>query len=345
MGDHRSLRLLRVLLRVDPHVQQRAGVRRDGVERPVDRRHVDADHRDRRPGPRPVAERAGPDQRHPVDDGGYSTTGQLTHVGGLAEVDLEPYLMPMALASDAVARDGTLVGDPTEGALVVLAAKGGIDAVETRKEFPRVAEVPFDAAYKLMATFHKMTDANDREVIRCFVKGAPDQLLARAANALTADGKLESVDTVRDRFLQYNAQLGQKGLRVMALARRDFPVDSFDPRAPDLLPLVNELTLLALVGIVDPARPEAKAAIAEAHAAGIQVRMITGDHAVTAAAIAGQLGIRGRAITGAEFARHERRGSGQADQRHRRDRARHPRTQGAADRSAQTRRPRHVDDR
>jgi Ca2+-transporting ATPase len=241
-------------------------------------------------------------QRISVSGEGYSTTGQLTRVGGLPEVDLEPYLLPMALASDAVAREGELVGDPTEGALVVLAAKGGIDAVETRKEFPRVAEVPFDAAYKLMATFHRMDDGSGREVIRCFVKGAPDQLLARGANALTAEGKLEPVDSVRDRFQEYNAQLGRQGLRVMALARRDFDPASFDPNAPDLLPLVSDLTLLALVGIVDPARPEAKKAIAEARAAGIQVRMITGDHAVTAGAIASQLGIPGRAITGADFA-------------------------------------------
>ena len=241
-------------------------------------------------------------QRLSVSGEGYSTTGQITRVGGLPDVDLEPYLLPMALASDAVARDGGLVGDPTEGALVVLAAKGGIDAVETRKEYPRVAEVPFDAAYKLMATFHEMVDAGGRPVVRCFVKGAPDQLLARAANALTAEGKLEPVADVRERYLQYNTYLGEKGLRVMALARRDFDPASFDPRAPDLLPLVDELTILALVGIVDPPRPEAKTAIAEAHAAGIQVRMITGDHAVTAGAIAQQLGIRGRAITGAEFA-------------------------------------------
>jgi Ca2+-transporting ATPase len=241
-------------------------------------------------------------QRVTVSGEGYSTTGQITRVGGLADVDLEPYLLPMALASDAVARDGALVGDPTEGALVVLAAKGGIDAAETRKVFPRVAEVPFDAAYKLMATFHKMTDAGGQEVIRCFVKGAPDQLLARAANGLAADGTLEPVDGIRDRYLEYNTQLGEKGLRVMALARRDFPVATFDPNTPDLLPLVSDLTLLALVGIVDPPRPEARAAIAQAHGAGIQVRMITGDHAVTAGAIAAQLGIRGRAITGAEFA-------------------------------------------
>jgi len=87
----------------------------------------------------------------------------------------------------------------------------------------------------------------------------------------------------------------------MATGRKDFDPATFDPDA-DLLPLLQGLTMLALVGIVDPARPQAKAAIAEAHAAGIQVRMITGDHAVTAAAIARKLGIRGRAITGAEFA-------------------------------------------
>jgi Ca2+-transporting ATPase len=152
-----------------------------------------------------------------------------------------------------------------------------------------------------MATFHRMPE-DGQEVVRCFVKGAPDQLLARAANALTADGKLEPVDSIRDRYQGYNTQLGEKGLRVMALARRDFPAATFDPSAPDLLPLVTDLTLLALVGIVDPPRPEAKTAIAQAHDAGIQVRMITGDHAVTAGAIASQLGIRGRAITGAEFA-------------------------------------------
>jgi Ca2+-transporting ATPase len=236
-----------------------------------------------------------------VSGEGYSTTGQITRVGGIPELNLEPYLLPMALASDAVARDGALVGDPTEGALVVLAAKGGIDAVETRRAFPRLAVLPFDAAYKLMATFHQMTDADGREVVRCFVKGAPDQLLGRAANALTAEGKLESAEVVTPGYQQYNAALGAKGLRVMALARRDFDPNTFDANA-DLLTLMSDLTLLALVGIVDPPRAEARTAIAQAHEAGIQVRMITGDHAVTAAAIASQLGITGRAITGADFA-------------------------------------------
>ena len=97
-----------------------------------------------------------------------------------------------------------------------------------------------------------------------------------------------------------NERLGAQGLRVMATGRRDFDPATFDAGA-DLLPLVADLTLLALVGIVDPPRAEARDAIAVAHAAGIQVRMITGDHAVTAEAIARQLGIVGRAITGAEF--------------------------------------------
>ncbi len=85
-------------------------------------------------------------------------------------------------------RTATLVGDPTEGALVVLAAKGGVDPVLTREQYPRVAEVPFDAAYKFMATFHAMKDETGKDVIRCYVKGAPDQLLARASDAHGPDG-------------------------------------------------------------------------------------------------------------------------------------------------------------
>ena len=87
-------------------------------------------------------------RRYAVDGKGYSTAGRITRVGGQADIDLDEFLVPMVLASDAVVRDGELVGDPTEGALVVLAAKGGIDAVSTRDRYPRIAELPFDAAYK-----------------------------------------------------------------------------------------------------------------------------------------------------------------------------------------------------
>ena len=125
-----------------------------------------------------------PGRRYKISGTGYSSEGQITHVAGEPEIALEPFMFPLALAADAVVTDaGEMIGDPTEGALVVLAAKGGVDPVATRERYPRVAELPFDTAYKLMATFHRMTDESGREVIRCFVKGAPDQLLARAAIA------------------------------------------------------------------------------------------------------------------------------------------------------------------
>ncbi len=239
-------------------------------------------------------------RQYTISGDGYSTVGQISHVGGETDVSLEQYLMPMALCADAEVRDGNLVGDPTEGALVVLAAKGGVDPTLTRQQYPRVATLPFDASYKMMATFHAMKDSSGKDVIRGYIKGAPDQLLDRAVGALAPDGTVTPIAEVRPRADAENQRLGSDGLRVMATGFKDFDPATFDPDA-DLLPLLDGLTALAMVGIVDPPRPAAKAAIATAKAAGIQVRMITGDHAVTAGAIAHQLGIEGRAITGAEF--------------------------------------------
>src|SRR5262249_33456757 len=120
----------------------------------------------------------------------------------------DDFLMPMVLASDAVLSDGELIGDPTEGALVTLAAKGGVDAVSTRERYPRIAELPFDAAYKLMATFHRMKDDSGHEVVRCFVKGAPDQLLARAGTVFDADaGRVPADGYFRDLYLAENRRL------------------------------------------------------------------------------------------------------------------------------------------
>jgi P-type Ca2+ transporter type 2C len=240
-------------------------------------------------------------RRYEIEGRGYSSEGRITRVAGETEVELDQFLLPMVLASDAVMSEGSLIGDPTEGALVALAAKGGIDAVSTRQAYPRVAELPFDAAYKLMATFHQMKDGSGRPVVRCYVKGAPDQLLAMAATGFDADsGPVPANDEFRERFLAENQRLGKQGLRVLATGRKDFDPADFDASG-DLLPMLAGLELLALVGIVDPPRPAARAAIATAKAAGVRVRMITGDHAVTAAAIADQLGIEGAVITGAEF--------------------------------------------
>src|SRR4051812_23451721 len=244
-----------------------------------------------------------PGRRYKVSGTGYATEGKIKHVAGEPEVPLEQFMHPLALACDAVLTSaGEMIGDPTEGALVVLAEKGGVDVDASRERYRRVAELPFDTAYKLMATFHRMTDDAGRDVVRCFVKGAPDQLLARSSLHLDPALAVASVDDAfKERYLGENERLARKGLRVMATARKDFDAATFDPGA-DLLGLMDGLTLLALVGIVDPPRPAAKAAIATAHDAGIQVRMITGDHAITAQAIAQDLGIEGRAITGAQFA-------------------------------------------
>ena len=243
-----------------------------------------------------------PGRRYAISGTGYSTDGTIKHAYGQPEVPLEEFLLPMALASDASVRDGQMVGDPTEGALVVLAEKGGLDTEDTRRLYPRIAELPFDAAYKLMATFHRMTDEYGTDVVRCFVKGAPDQLLARATHTLDPiDLRVIPVDDgFRQRYLEENQRLGEQGLRVLATGRKEFDAATFDPGA-DLLTALDGLTVLTLVGIEDPPRPTAREAIAKAKAAGITVRMITGDHTVTAAAIARRLGIEGGAISGAEF--------------------------------------------
>src|SRR4051794_13064427 len=202
-----------------------------------------------------------PGRRYKASGSGYATEGQIKHVGGGPPGPVEPFMFPLALACDAVLTDtGEMIGDPTEGALIVLAEKGGLDLTLTRERYPRVAELPFDTAYKLMVTFHRMTDETGRDVIRCFVKGAPDQLLARAGSHL--DPALETVatdDDFRDRYMAENERLARQGLRVIATARRDFKPDGFAPGA-DLLKLMDDLPLLALGGIVDPPRPAAKAA-------------------------------------------------------------------------------------
>ena len=239
-------------------------------------------------------------RRYSIEGEGYSTNGKILRVAGESDIALEPFMMAMALANDAAVHDGEIVGDPTEAALVVLAEKGGIDVDQTRRTYPRVAEVPFDSDYKLMATFHEMEESG-RKAVRCFVKGAPDVLLARSSQIRDVDGSTVPADEPRDRVLAENDRLAGEGLRVLAVASATSTRASSIPRAT-CSTRSSGLTLLALVGIVDPPRKEAQDAIARCTAAGIRARMITGDHATTAAAIAAQLGIEGRALTGTEFA-------------------------------------------
>jgi Ca2+-transporting ATPase len=205
------------------------------------------------------------------------------------------------IASDATLVDGKVVGDPTEGALLVLAHKAGLDIESTRDALPRLATLPFDPTYKLMAAFTKTTAADGRDVVRCYVKGAAPAVIGRTATALSAGSSIPWDDDLRTRADANVRRMGEAGLRVMASAYRDIEPASFDPGG-DLLAHVEGLEITSLVGMVDPPRAASKQAVADAQKAHIRVRMVTGDDVVTGAAIAQQLGIEGEAILGSEFA-------------------------------------------
>jgi P-type Ca2+ transporter type 2C len=234
-------------------------------------------------------------QRHTVSGEGYGGDGLIDGLDQHA-TRLRHALLPAALCVDARIRDGALIGDPTEGALLTVAAKAGLTPDAMSERWPRIAEIPFDSATKYMATFH-----HDGERVMLCVKGAPDVLLALATTHAGDSADPLPIDSaVRAAFVAENEALANQALRVLALAGRSIPASEFDP-AGDLLPWVRDLTLHALVGIIDPPRTEARAAIATCQSAGIQVKMITGDHRVTAAAIARELGLQGEAHEGREL--------------------------------------------
>ncbi len=238
----------------------------------------------------------------PVEGEGYRKTGAVTGPAGVPVPDFTRLAYGLCLDSDAtVSDDGAVVGDPTEAALVVLAAKLGVDAEETRRAYPRLAEVPFDSEYKFMATFHRLpVDGTER--VMGLVKGAPDVILARctrAGGALATDRR--PIDEVRPSIDAANARMGEQGLRVLAFAARVVEGDDLDRMTADPMALVEDLSFVGMTGIIDPLRAEAKEAVTVALAAGIDVRMITGDHAVTARAIGETLHLGPGAISGAEL--------------------------------------------
>ena len=239
------------------------------------------------------------ERRFAVSGEGYGTVGVIGSDDGQPLPDLLPLLTPAVLCSDSRIRDGLLIGDPTEGALLVLASKGGVAHEASVEHSPRIAEIPFDSAHKFMATFH-----HDGSHVRMCVKGAPDVLLLRAQSYLAANGVLPLTEASRDTFVAENAALAGRAMRVMAVAGRDIPPEAFDPSG-DLMVWADQLLLIGLVGIIDPPRPEARDAIALCRQAGIAVKMITGDHSLTAAAIAHELGLKGQVLTGAELDRIE----------------------------------------
>ena len=241
-----------------------------------------------------------PTDRYTISGIGYGLDGKVHHAAGSAP-SIEAAILPYLLASDAKLVDGKVVGDPTEGALLVLAYKAGMDIDETRERLPRLATLPFDPTYKLMATFHPALGTSGRPVVRCFVKGAAPAVMARAATALSAGTSIPWDDDLEERHQEHMERMEGGGRRVMAAATRDLDPSAFDPHG-DLLGYVTELQLTSLVGMVNPPRDESRDAVASAQAAHIRVRMVTGDDVITGAAIAKQVGIGGEAILGADFA-------------------------------------------
>jgi Ca2+-transporting ATPase len=241
-----------------------------------------------------------PTDRFTITGSGYGLEGRVEHPAGTTDT-IEAAILPFLVANDADLVDGAVVGDPTEGALLVLGHKAGIDIPATRARLPRLATLPFDPTYKLMATFHPVTDADGRQVIRCFVKGAAPAVMERASSALSADSAVTWDGELAERAQRNVERMAGDGQRVMAAAMCDIDPEAFDAHG-DLLAHVRELRVTSLVAMVDPPRAESKVAVAEAQAAHIRVRMITGDDVTTGAAIAQQLGIPGEAILGADFA-------------------------------------------
>jgi Ca2+-transporting ATPase len=240
-----------------------------------------------------------------IEGSGYDKTGAVLSVAGGATPDFKRLALGLTLCSDAtVGDDGKVIGDPTEAALVVLAAKLGVEAEETRRTLPRRAEVPFDSEYKFMATIHDrpewMVGGILHEPHFMTVKGAPDVVLARCGRVLWHGAEVP-VDQVRDDILAANRQLSERGLRVLAFAVRDIDATTMTTALDDPMGSVNDLLFVSLVGIIDPLRLEARDAVAIALSAGIDVRMITGDHTITARAIADELGLGPGVATGAEL--------------------------------------------
>ena len=233
-------------------------------------------------------------RRLQVSGEGYETTGEIS--GGNAGVpDLQALLMPIALCNESQLRSGQVIGDPMEGALLAVAAKGGFDPVKLKQHYRRIAEIPFETEHKYQVTFHL-----DGERVLVMVKGAPDILLNHCKMVFFEQGDQPLDAQQRKLIEQANEHMAATGLRVLAAAWAELPVRDFEPNG-DLFAYVKDLVFTGLVGLMDPPRPEVHDAIGLCHKAGISIKMITGDQKITAAAIARELGIKGAVMTSAEL--------------------------------------------
>ncbi|ADH88579.1 ATPase, P-type (transporting), HAD superfamily, subfamily IC [Ancylobacter novellus DSM 506] len=241
---------------------------------------------------------------------GYAPHGDIEFVGSPSpdaplQLELMRALTAAERANNAVLqeRNGnwTVQGDPTEGALLVAARKAGLFPEALDARFARVGEVPFSSERKLMSTVH--TDAEQSERLIAVTKGAPDILLARCTRELVGRDAVALTEARRAEIMASNDALAHEALRTLAVAFRSLPAEHADHGA-FAEDVEHDLVFLGLIGLIDPPRQEAREAVARAQSAGIRCIMITGDHPVTAAIIAAELGIisDGRAVTGAELA-------------------------------------------
>ena len=176
-----------------------------------------------------------PTDRYAITGTGYSLEGKIIHPAGKTDT-LDAAILPYVVASDAKLVGGKVVGDPTEGALLVLAHKAGVFIDGTREQLPRLATLPFDPGYKLMATFNQATDGSGNDVVRCFVKGAAPAVMARAATALADGTSVPWDDALQEKANSHVQRMEGEGLRVMAAAIKDLDPATFDPDG-DLLAL------------------------------------------------------------------------------------------------------------
>jgi magnesium-transporting ATPase (P-type) len=237
-----------------------------------------------------------------VGGAGYSPEGAIR----LRDADVDPrdhaileeFARAAALCNDAVlhrAEDGWRVeGDPMEGALRALAGKLADDATEPFSDWSRVDAIPFDAAHRYMAVLHRDRDGE----ARILVKGAPEAVLAACADQRSSEGESSPLDA--EFWHGRVEELAAEGQRVIALASRTAGADQTSLQPSDI---EGRLTLIGLVGLIDPPREEAIHAVDECHAAGIRVKMITGDHGATARAIGARIGLKNtdRVLTGADI--------------------------------------------
>ena len=232
------------------------------------------------------------------DKTGTLTQNKMTVVDHATD-DERTLEIAMALCSDANLDPDTneAVGEPTECALVNDANKNGLPKTQLSKDYVRVSEAPFDSMRKMMSTVHQTKDGS----IIQFTKGAPDEVLKRCTRALIGGKVVPMTDEIRASILKSNKDMADRALRVLCGAQREWAAmpESSEPEF-----LEQDLTYLGLSGMIDPVRPEVKAAIVECRQAGIRPIMITGDHKDTAVAIAKELGIiedASQAITGAQL--------------------------------------------